>query len=299
MNQPSKPKRSDATTAVKKPSAPPSLNFSIKSLDQIRAEKKRKRPHEQDDDVISGPTAKASTSYGGEGPDESSAGSVSQSGEEVALNERSGPGEETDKDLPKEPAPPKRRLVIKRTSLRKNAESAEMDTAGDKDVKRIKAESSAEAESSECTSAKNIPSTKSSEKKDTYFDAICIDKSVPLPDSKQVKESINPNRTVNTITHTSPQDNDISTKATQPNPPPTTSTSRDTGAVATHKRITVLKVKRKTVPSSSSTEEEKRAIKSELDIDASLLLSPVDEAKSLQGGVPERKKSIAEMKAEM
>ena len=298
MNQPPKHKRSDATTAVKKPSAPPSLNFSIKSLDQIRAEKKRKRPHEQDDDVISGPTAKASTSYGGEGPDESSAGSVSQSGEEVALNERSGPGEETDKDLPKEPAPPKRRLIIKRTSLRKNAESTETGTAGDNDVKRIKVESSAKAESSECTSAKNIPSTKSSKKRDTYFDATCIDKSVPLPDSKQVKESRSPNRTVNSITHTS-QDNDISTKATQPNPPPTTSTSRDTGAVATHKRITVLKVKRKTMPSSLSVEEEKRAVKSELDIDASLLLSPVDEAKSLQGGVPERKKSIAEMKAEM
>lgn len=297
MNQPSKTKRSDATATVKKPSAPPSLNFSIKSLDQIRAEKKRKRPHEQDDDIISGPTAEASTRSGGERPDESG-DSVSQSGEEMALNEQSGPGEATDKDLPKEPAPPKRRLIIKRTSLRKNAESAETGTTGDNNIKRIKVESSAEAESSECASAKNIPSTKSSKKRDTYFDATCIDKSVPFPDSKQVKESRNPNTTVNSITHTS-QDNDISTKAIQPNPPPTTSTSRDTGAVATHKRITVLKVKRKNVPSSSSVEEEKRAVKSELDIDASLLLSPVDEAKSLQGGVPERKKSIAEMKAEM
>ena len=234
----------------------------------------------------------------GETPDKPVA-PESQPRHEVALNAQAA--ETSDKDLSKEAAPSKKRLVIKRSSLRKNAESAETEKTRGVDVKRRKVDSSNETDggdSNVCTSTKN-PSSKT-DHKDTYFDATCIDKSVPLPDpdSKQAPatESRKTDRTVK-LNSSQDRSNTVTKELNQAKVTPLPdSTQKDTGTrtVATSKRVAILKEKRKSEPSPPS-----REISSELDIDASLLLSPMDESKSLVSGVPERKKSIAEMKAEM
>ena len=280
-------KRSDATSVTTKPPVlAASLNFSVKTLDQIRAEKKRKQPVPEDSDATSGSRPSL----------DKPVGPVSQSRHEVALNDQAA--EASDKDLSKELAPPKKRLVIKRSSLRKNAESAEMEKTRDVDVKKRKVDSSDEADgTSVCTTTKKNPPSKT-DQKDTYFDATCIDKSVPLPDSKQVP--VTESRKTDRSGRSNPsqdRSNTVTKELDQAKATPLPdSTQEDTGThtVATSKRVTILKGKRKSEPSPPA-----REISSELDIDASLLLSPMDESRSLVGGVPERKKSIAEMKAEM
>ena len=211
-------------------------------------------------------------------------------------------------------APPKRRLVIKRSSLRKNADSANSsaDSAEESSVvesqtKRRKMDESAVNMSSmnESSTSTTLPSI-SHAQSTPYYDATCIDKSVPLPDDD--KAQMQNKRSYNKTENLASRNRDVSSNSREKR----TAVSTSKVPQNTQKKVSVLKIKRKRNTAPVSNEKVTQPIKgavSEVDLDASLLLSPMEESKlvgevgdgeKVEGGaIVERKKSIAEMKAEM
>ena len=182
-----------------------------------------------------------------------------------------------------------------------NAESAEKSTL-EHSVKRRKVESSDQAMSDQLSTKTEPPTT--DQRKIPCFDATCIDRSVPLPDSKlQQTQTQESNDLLASRDHATSIEEFGSTDSEEK-----TSTISTQESIHNTKKVPVLKLRRSsaTALSTKATELKRETVGGELDIDASLLLSPLEESKAV-GGVGEgvgganleRKKSIAEMKAEM
>ena len=152
-------------------------------MEQIKTEiGKRKGLPEDRTDSVSRATAKVVSGEGsGEKGDENATASVQQSQDEIILDDRT---ESSDKEIPKL-AQVKRRIIIKRSSLRKNAElesfsavSAEKNSStlesNDQMTPKVVSLSPAPSKSSACATepvsshAQDVP----------FFDATCIDRSV-------------------------------------------------------------------------------------------------------------------------
>ena len=103
---------------------------------------------------------------------------------EKEREEEEGEGD-SGKELPKVLAPQKRkRVVIKRSTLRKNANSAPTTTAESaKSHQSEQATILAPSPKKRCTT--EVASTSDSQAIDPGFDPTCIDKSVPLPDNQE------------------------------------------------------------------------------------------------------------------
>ena len=182
------------------------------------------------------------------------------------------------------------------TSNRSIAESAEKDNVASS---RMQFDSSGHAATATSSQTKSNPPTcatkpsPSPPRDELQFDATCIDRSVPLPDCQQEPQT----RTFDEQNKTDTSgDHDVSVK--------TLGSSEMTSSAKvtqnTQRKISVLKLKRSTaVPSSMEVSRFKKETVDELDADASLLLSPLEEGKVMGGASVERKMSIAEMKAEM
>jgi hypothetical protein len=195
MLQPVRAKRPPPPPSARKQPPPASssstnnLDFSIKTLDQIRAEKKKKQQQRADGDdadrregdVTGIKTNRTNTTLL----------LVPQTGDkDVGLKEEreeDGEGEEegesdSGNELPKMVAPQKRKrkVVIKRSTLRKNADSALLSTA--------ESAKSSDQETGPSPKKKRTTdeiSTSESQTLEPYFDATCIDRSAPLPDNHQ------------------------------------------------------------------------------------------------------------------
>ena len=204
MLQPARAKRPPPLVRKQPPpaSSANSLDFSVKTLDQIRAEKRKKQQLQQQkadgdeaerrESDIAGIVKIDALSDDGQA-NRTTTLLVSQSGDkDGALKEERGEEEGEDdsgKELPKVVAPQKRRrVVIKRSTLRKNADSAPSSTA---ELAKIHQDDpSDEANSSLAPSPKEKRtmeeiSTSDSQAVEPCFDATCIDRSVPLPDDNQ------------------------------------------------------------------------------------------------------------------
>ena len=182
-----------------------SLDFSIKTLDQIREEKRKKqqlqrgKADEDEEDRREGDVAgivRIDSLSGEEQANRTTTLLVSQSvdKDKALKKEREGGKEEREereeeregdfgKELPKmvRVAPQKRkRVVIKRSTLRKNADSAPLSSAES-------AITPDQATSDLAPSPKRKYTTEETSTTDsqTRFDATCIDRSVPLPDNQQ------------------------------------------------------------------------------------------------------------------
>ena len=171
-----------------------SLDFSIKTLDQIRAEKRKKqqlqqgKADEDEEDKREGDVAgivRIDALSGEEQANRTTTLPESQSGdkEKALKKEREEREGDSGKELPKvvRVAPQKRkRVVIKRSNLRKNADSAPSSSA-ESAVTPDQATSDLAPSPKRKHTAEEIPTPDSQ----TFFDATCVDRSVPLPDIQQ------------------------------------------------------------------------------------------------------------------
>ena len=190
-------KRPPPPTLVRKQPPPASstnnLDFSIKTLDQIRAEKRKKQQVLQqkadgdEADRREGEVARIDS----EQTSRTTTVLVPQVGDrdEALKEERGEEGEKEEgdsgKELPKVVAPrkPRKRVVIKRSTLRKNADSALSSTA--ESAKSSDQETSDLAPSPKKKRTIAEISTSESQTLEPCFDATCIDRSAPLSDTQQ------------------------------------------------------------------------------------------------------------------
>lgn len=313
-------------TAARQPLSTSSgrLDFSVKTLEQIRAEKKKMKSKKQSGE---GNTI-GCEEYGATKVESSVEKNEQDEEDKVAMNvpaskteDRAALNEVTETISSAELSRStlgKRKLVIKRSSLRKNAESAEYAATVDSHQKRKRLEQSDEPVSSEKNQRNpQLPTSLTKEQHSPFFDATCIDKSVPLPDNQKIQTKKS-NKQVQKMGST-----DLSSlvDSERKEAPFSTQNTTPTATTATRRKAGVIKLKRTSTELSTEklTDPEvkrKEAISGEVDdVDASLLLSPLVESKVLGGfgeGVSaekrekggdeaavERRKSIAEMKAEM
>ena len=171
-----------------------SLDFSIKTLDQIRAEKRKKKQLQQQK-ADGDEAARRESEVAGGIEDEQMNGTttttttmvlVPQVGDrDEALKEERGREEgegDSSKELPKVVAP-RKRVVIKRSTLWKNADSALSSTA--ESAKSSDQEASDLAPSPKKKRTTEETSTPESQTLEPCFDATCIDRSAPLPNNHQ------------------------------------------------------------------------------------------------------------------
>ena len=184
-------------TSASSSSTTNSLDFSIKTLDQIRAEKRRKQQLQQqktDGDEAARRESEVAGGIEDEQTNRTTATTtmvlVPQGGDrDDALKEERPRGEEGEgdsgKELPKVVAPwkPRKRVVIKRSTLHKNADSALSSTA--ESAKSSDPETSDLAPSPKKKRMTEETSTSESQALEPCFDATCIDRSAPLPDNHQ------------------------------------------------------------------------------------------------------------------
>lgn len=260
---------------TKKPPSPKNIEFSIKTLDQIRAERKRKLLVTDDSNEASLTTESEEVL-----PD------MCESEKDPASVEQSqSAGEEVLK-----PAPPKRRLVIKRGSLRTNAKSADSNA----DSAKISIAAGGQIGEESAASSENeveLDSGQPSLKYPNLVESNNTDMDPPIatvdaqdePADGLTKEETNEARKepsargLNTLTST-----------------PTVEVKN-----RRFKSVKVLKIRRKKLPNlARQVFKDVGDAASKLEREDHLLLSPVVEERVLDGA-GERKKSIAEMKAEM
>lgn len=312
-------------TAARQPLSTPSgrLDFSVKTLEQIRAEKKKMKSKKQsgEDNTIGceeyGATKVESSVKKNEQDEDKAAMNVpaSKTEDRAALNEVT---ETISSAELSRSTLGKRKLVIKRSSLRKNAESAEYAATVDSHQKRKRLEQSDEPASSEKNQRNpQLPTSLTKEQHSPFFDATCIDKSVPLPDNLKIQTKKS-NKQVQKMGSTDlsslvdSERKEASVSAQNTTPTATTATRRKASVIKLKRTSTELSTEKLTDPEV----KKKEAISGEVDdVDASLLLSPLVESKVLggfgegvsaekrekggDGAAVERRKSIAEMKAEM
>ena len=171
-----------------------SLDFSIKTLDQIKAEKRKKQQLQQQKADGDEAARRESEVAGGIEDEQTNRTTtttvlVPQAGDrDDALKEERG-GEEGEgdsgKELPKVVAPrkPRKRVIIKRSTLRKNADSALSSTA--ESTKSSDQETSDLVPSPKKKRTTEEISTSESQTLKPCFDATCMDRSAPLPDNHQ------------------------------------------------------------------------------------------------------------------
>ena len=177
-----------------------SLDFSIKTLDQIRAEKRKKqqlRQRKADGDEAARREGEVAGGIEDEQTNRTTTTTtttvlVPQGGDrEDALKEERGreEGEEGDsgKELPKVVAPrkPRKRVVIKRSTLHKNADSALSSTAESAKSSDQETSDLYVAPSPKKKRMTEETSTSESQTQEPCFDATCIDRSAPLPNNHQ------------------------------------------------------------------------------------------------------------------
>ena len=208
MQQPARAKRPPPLVRKQQPPSAPSsssansLDFSIKTFDQIRAEKRKKQQLQRQEvdgdetDRREGDVAGIVRMEAMSEDEEQTDRTITQSRDkDKALKKEREEREEDEgeddsgKELPKILAPQKRRrVIIKRSTLRKNANSASSTTT----------ELAKSFQSEQATSLAPSPkkkhttediSTSDSQAINPGFDPTCIDKSVPLPDNQEQVES--------------------------------------------------------------------------------------------------------------
>ena len=172
-----------------------SLDFSIKTLDQIRAEKRKKQQLQQQKADGDEAARRESEVAGGIEDEQTNRTTttttvlVPQPGDrDDALKEERGREEgegDSGKELPKVVAPrkPRKRVVIKRSTLRKNADPALSSTA--ESAKSSDQETRDLAPSPKKKRTTEETSTSESQALEPCFDATCIDRSAPLPNNHQ------------------------------------------------------------------------------------------------------------------
>ena len=190
--------RKQPPTASSSSSSANSLDFSIKTLDQIRAEKRKKQQLQQqkadgdEADGREGDVAGVVKIEALSDDEQANRTTTLQSGDkDKALKEERGEEEgdsDSGKELPKLAPQKRRRVVIKRSTLRKNADSAP--SSSSESAKVYQDDPSDQADSSLAPSPKKKRtteeiSTSDSQAVEPCFDATCIDRSVPLPDNNQ------------------------------------------------------------------------------------------------------------------
>jgi hypothetical protein len=195
MLQPVRVKRPPPPPLVRKQPPPSSsssssinnLDFSIKTLDQIRAEKKKKQQRADGDDADRREGEVAGTEDEQTNRTTTTLLPIAQAGDTLKEErEVEGEGEsDSGMELPKMVAPQKRKrkVVIKRSTLHKNADSALLSTA--ESAKSSDRETSDLAPSPKKKRTTDEISTSESQTLEPCFDATCIDRSVPLPDNHQ------------------------------------------------------------------------------------------------------------------
>ena len=105
---------------------------------------------------------------------------LKEDGKEDEKESRSG------KELPKLTAL-KRKVVIKRSTLRKSADlTSSLNTESARNAQQQVTTSATSAERKQTT---DEMSTSDSQNTEPCFDAICLDKSIPLPDNQEAEES--------------------------------------------------------------------------------------------------------------
>ena len=169
------------------------LDFSVKTLEQIRAEKRKKEQfHKVGEDEDHGESAGSGIvkiAVASEDTEQTSrtAALVSRS-RDRSIEEREEEGKEScsGKELPKLTAQ-KRKVVIKRSTLRKDADSASPSTT--ESARNAQQQITSSATSPERKQATEEISTSDSQNTEPCFDATCIDRSVPLPDDQDLPES--------------------------------------------------------------------------------------------------------------
>ena len=200
---PTETKRKTSPVVTKKPSASSnsSLDFRIKTLEQIRAEKRKRirlaKDGKTDDGRNEGLSVATVEVKPGDSDakkrDESADTFVPRSPDEMISDDRDVPSDKEER--PKSP-PRKRRLIIKRSSLHKSvktsnrsiAESAEKNNVESNHMKFDSSGLAATVTSSQTRSYPPMCSTKPSSsplRDEHHFDATCIDRSHPLPDRQQ------------------------------------------------------------------------------------------------------------------